>query len=84
VGIITVWVSFSGCHTGGNKKAAKVAGGYRGTCWSTCQIARVPPSAKMVGKLNQKYWAPDTRIIVIRMGRPDINVKRRALCGSSV
>jgi hypothetical protein len=56
-------VSFSVGHTDGNKKAAKVAGGCRDTSWPTCQIARIPLSAKMAGKLNQKYWATDAQIM---------------------
>ena len=40
-------------HAGGNKKAAKVAGGCRDFCLVNRQTTRVPPSAEMIGKLNQ-------------------------------
>jgi hypothetical protein len=52
VGIITGVVSWVG-HAGGNKKAAKVAGGCRDFGLVNRQTTRVPPSARMIGKLNQ-------------------------------
>jgi hypothetical protein len=36
--------------------------------WTICQIVRVPPSARLVEWLNQKYWAAGVCIMQLLSG----------------